>query len=77
MQEKSHELKIKEIKSLFFAGLTANKIAIKTGYSKSIVYIICRNIKEMSFGCLVCGEKVSSKGMSQKHYYRYYLAKKI
>ena len=77
MQEKSHELKIQEIKSLFFAGLTANKIAIKTGYSKSIVYIICRNLKEMSFGCLVCSGKVSSKGMCQKHYYRYYLAKKL
>jgi hypothetical protein len=77
MQEKSHESKIKEIKSLFFAGLSANKIAIKTGYSKPIVYIICRNLKEMSFGCLVCGGKASSKGMCQKHYYRYYLAKKI
>ena len=77
MQEKSHESKIKEIKSLFFAGLTANKIAIKTGYSKPLVYIICRNIQEMSFGCLVCSAKISSKGMCQKHYYRYYLSKKI
>jgi hypothetical protein len=77
MQEKSHELKIQEIKGLFFAGLRPNKIAIKTGYSKSIVYIICRNLKEMSFGCLVCSGKVSSKGMCQKHHYRYYLAKKV
>jgi hypothetical protein len=77
MQEKSHESKIQEIKGLFFAGLRPNKIAIKTGYSKSIVYIICRNLKEMSFGCLVCSAKISSKGMCQKHHYRYYLAKKI